>query len=103
MIPAKRRSHRKVATDQPPVREVEVVYEAPQAREVFLAGDFNNWSLDALPLHRNGDGVWRAKLALAPGEHQYRFIVDGNWQDDPRALTFVANVFGSQNAVLHVG
>ena len=79
-----------------------MVYEAPEAKEVYLAGDFNNWSLDSLPLHRSADGVWRTRVALTPGEHQYRLIVDGTWQDDPRARAFVANEFGSQNCVLRV-
>jgi 1,4-alpha-glucan branching enzyme len=99
---AKRRNQPKGPVTDSPMREVEVVCEAPDAREVNLAGEFNNWCRDSLPMHRNGDGLWRARVKLGPGEHQYRFIVDGNWQDDPRALAYVPNVFGSQNSVLRV-
>lgn len=59
------------------LREVEFIYESPEAREVYLAGDFNDWRLNAQPLRRDEGGVWCAKVRLAPGRHEYRFIVDG--------------------------
>ena len=37
---------------------------------------------------------------LAPKRHEYRFIVDGEWQDDPHAAIQVPNEFGSSNCVL---
>lgn len=84
------------------VREVEFICEAPVAQEVYLAGDFNNWSFNAQPLCRDEGGVWRAKVRLAPGRHEYRFIVDGDWQNDPHACEVVPNEFGSCNCVVEV-
>jgi len=46
--------------------------------------------------------VWKAVLALPPGEYQYRLRVDGAWCNDSTARRRVVNVFGSENDVLVV-
>jgi hypothetical protein len=45
------------------------------------------------------NGSWFIIVPLPPGEHPYRFIVDGQWQDDPQAARRVPNPFGGENAV----
>jgi 1,4-alpha-glucan branching enzyme len=82
--------------------EVELQYEAPRAVTVFVAGDFNHWRAGDLRLRQDERGVWRVPLCLAPGRYEYRFIVDGEWHEDPRASTRVPNEFGSSNSVLEV-
>ena len=42
-----------------------------------------------------GCGQWKVDLHLKPGRYEYRFVVDGNWTDDPFGGTFVANPFGA--------
>ena len=37
---------------------------APEATEVFLAGDFNQWSTTATPMKRRSDGAWVVGLEL---------------------------------------
>jgi 1,4-alpha-glucan branching enzyme len=74
----------------------------PDAGQVFVAGTFNAWAPDATPLNRDGAGMWAVALSLAPGTYEYRFIVDGRWEDDPQAARVEANPFGSSNAVLEV-
>jgi 1,4-alpha-glucan branching enzyme len=32
---------------------------------------------------KNSNGVWHAKLDLAPGRHLYKFVIDGAWCADP--------------------
>lgn len=86
----------------PSQHEVEFRYECSAAKEVYLAGDFNNWSFDCLPLQRNGDGIWTARVRLSPGRHEYRFIVDGDWQNDPHACGVIPNEFGSCNCTVDV-
>lgn len=54
----------------------------PNAKLVCVSGDFNNWSGILHPCRRQ-DGVWTATLDLAPGQHQYKFVVDGVWVPDP--------------------
>lgn len=49
-----------------------------------------------------GDGKWAKELALPPGRYEYRFVVDGQWVDDPAAKESVPNPVGGFNAVLVV-
>lgn len=86
----------------PPLQEVEFSYGSADAKEVCLAGDFNNWSFNGLPLRKDAQGIWRVRLLVAPGRHEYRFIVDGDWQNDPHACGFVPNEFGSCNCIVEV-
>src|SRR5690242_20824005 len=74
-------------------------FPAPEARQVSLAGDFNNWDSKATPMHKGGDGVWHVGVALTPGRHEYRFVADGVWQDDPAAQEKISNTLGTQNCV----
>jgi len=71
----------------------------PDVERVFLAGDFNNWDVVSLAMKEDGDGIWRAKIDLAPGRYEYRFWANGTWYDDPNAQERVENPFGSQNCV----
>ena len=77
----------------------------PDAKEVSIAGSFNGWQPAASPMERFGMGCaqWKVDLHLKPGRYEYRFVVDGNWTDDPFARTFVPNPFGTRNAVFVVG
>lgn len=72
---------------------------APAAQAVYLAGNFNNWDASAHPMKKDKDGVWKIKLSLKPGRYEYRFFVDGNWENDPSCSCCVPNEFGSQNCV----
>jgi len=72
------------------------------ARSVQLAGDFTNWEEHPIPLHREPNGVWHTTIHLKPGTHYYRFLVDGQWQDDPDCPIQVPNSFGGLNSVRHV-
>ncbi len=74
----------------------------PEARDVCLAGSFNGWDPRAHPLQRDSLGDWSIELALPPGEHRYRLIVDGEWCDDPAAQRLVANPFGGFDALIQV-
>ena len=72
------------------------------AKQVSLCGDFNGWSPDATPMRRNSSGHWEMTVDLAPGRHQYKFIVDGGWVPDPRAHENVWNQHGTLNSVIEV-
>ena len=76
--------------------------EAPQASQVFIVGCFNEWDLTTNPLERDEEGTWSCTLVLEPGEHEYRFIVDGVWWDDPANVMRRRNEFGTQNCILIV-
>jgi hypothetical protein len=54
----------------------------PNARKVYVAGDFNNWRADEFGLVKTIDG-WAMTTTLVAGNYNYRFIVDGRWITDP--------------------
>lgn len=80
---------------------VQVRLRAEGARDVRITGEFSEWSPAGIPLSPEGPGAWTATLRLAPGEYQYRFIVDGDWRDDPEAPR-VQNGLGGTNSLLRV-
>lgn len=77
-------------------------FKAPTAMSVQLAGDFTHWQKQAVSMQKGADGVWRANVELEPGKHHYRFIVDGQWRDDPECTLQVPNPFGSRDSVRQV-
>jgi 1,4-alpha-glucan branching enzyme len=74
-------------------------FSAPTAMSVLLVGDFTHWQKRAIPMQKGKDGIWSATVTLPAGKHNYRFIVDGQWQDDPDCTVRVANPYGTQNMV----
>jgi 1,4-alpha-glucan branching enzyme len=72
---------------------------APEAKDVRISGSFNEWSYESTPLKKDESGNWKTMVSLAPGTYEYRFIVDGQWRDDPECPLRVQNPFGSQNCV----
>ena len=75
---------------------------APHADAVCVAGSFNNWSPNAHPMTREGDGYWYADIASAAIGDEYRYrIVNGDKQllrIDPYARQVTSSV---GNAVVH--
>jgi hypothetical protein len=85
-----------------PFRRVRFGYFNPDAREVQLVGVFNGWDPMANPMRRDALGDWSTVIELQPGEHRYRFLVDGEWRDDPSAQQTALNPFGGFDAVMVV-
>jgi 1,4-alpha-glucan branching enzyme len=83
-------------------RRVPFVVNAPQASEVIVTGDFTQWSKEGIRLKKSASGRWEATLSLAPGDYQYRLLIDGAWSDDPVAKKQIPNEFGTTNCVLEV-
>jgi 1,4-alpha-glucan branching enzyme len=77
-------------------------FTAPSATTVSLAGEFTDWQKRAIPMQKGKDGIWTAMVDLKPGKHSYRFIVDGQWADDPDCQIRVPNPYGTQNMVRKV-
>lgn len=85
-----------------PHPEQEFHFTSPTAASVQLVGDFTHWQKNPIALTKGTDGVWRTRVAIEPGTHRYRFLVDAEWQDDPECTLRVANPFGTHDAVLRV-
>ncbi len=83
-------------------KSVSFEYYAPFAEEVCLSGEFNQWNSMAAKMKQDQDGNWRISLKLAPGRYEYRFLVDGNWENDPKVAEYVPNAFGTWNCVFEV-
>jgi hypothetical protein len=91
------------APETAPRAQVHLVFYAPSAHAVAVAGSFNDWSPVAAPLARVNGGVWTITLTLPAGQHQYAFVVDGKrWEVDPSAPA-VDDGLGRRNSVLDVG
>jgi chromosome partitioning protein len=74
---------------------------APGAREVFIAGDFNQWVGEAL-IRRNGNGLWQRVVPLPQGGYRYKFLIDGEWKLDPAAPQKLENPYGSFDSFVQV-
>jgi len=72
------------------------------AQKACIAGSFNDWQPSVTPMIRLDNGRWAKELTLPPGRYEYRFVVDGEWVDDPVATEFTPNSHGTMNAVLVV-
>lgn len=87
----------------PKLVETTFTLDCPKAGEVYLCGDFNEWSAAGLSMiQRTENGHWEKRLALAPGRYEYKFVVDGEWIHDLRACENVLNSHGSLNSVVEV-
>ena len=71
-------------------------------RDVHVAGDFNGWSTTS---HRllPGPGGHELFVALPPGSHPYKFVVDGEWMPDAANPEKSDDGTGNENSVARVG
>ncbi|WP_259066952.1 hypothetical protein HDF24_20685 [Mucilaginibacter sp. X4EP1] len=70
------------------------------AKKVFVAGDFNKWNANALPMKKTING-WALPVTFSAGNYSYKFVVDGQWIIDPQnPLTVVEQ--GATNSFLAV-
>ncbi len=85
------------------------VYARPGA-EVFIAGNFNHWNPREFRFREENfkrdatddDAIYTCVVSLPPGEHEYKFIVNGQWMVDPGNKDKRRNEFGSCNSVRRV-
>ena len=82
-----------------PKRKITFKLEAANASTVELMGCFTAWESKPLALKKSKAGTWSKQVSLAAGRYEYRFRVDGQWQDDPSCADRVDNGFGTQNCV----
>jgi len=76
----------------------------PDARYVYIVGDFNDWKLtDSSRLDSTKkQGFWEKRVTLKPGKYKYKYVVDGRWIQDPDNSKTELNPFGSLDSVLTV-
>lgn len=88
-----------MATSGPTRKKVNFTLQAPEAASVAVAGDFTSWELNPKPMKKNKSGQWKATVNLEPGRYEYKFIVDGQWVEDPENPERVPNPYGGCNCV----
>jgi len=74
-------------------------------RQVYLAGNFNNWTKDDpkyLMKDDDGDGIWSITVKLAPGTYQYKYVIEGKWTQDTYAPGEAPDGFGGRNSQFDV-
>ena len=89
-----------------PAREIVVRFKDSIAGDVRIAGDFNGWVPDrgvrSLIASEGQERVWTKVLTLEPGTYQYRYVVDGEWREDPANPQTAPGPTGQPNSILHV-
>lgn len=83
-------------------RRVTFTVKASEAKQVSLLGDFNNWNPKIHPMISDGSGTWNKTVMLTPGQYEYKFLIDGSWQEDPQNEHTCANCFGTVNSVYNL-
>ncbi len=63
-------------------QRVHFIFQAPEANEVYLAGEFNGWHTQTLPMIKGANGVWIATMELPAGRYEYKLFVEGAWMED---------------------
>jgi chromosome partitioning protein len=86
----------------PKMTEIVLKVDAPDAKEVFIAGEFNNWKLDDTSRMEKTNGCWTKRLNLDSGKYRYRFVIDGNWSEDPANPATQLNSYGTLDSLLEV-
>lgn len=96
------KSKGKAETPKKTYRNVEFSFYFPEAMNVYVASEFNSWDTRSLPMKKDKDGVWRAKVKLLPGHYEYKLFADNAWIEDLPGSEAIPNPFGTQNFVILV-
>lgn len=75
---------------------------APDAKEAYLAGEFNSWDTRSYPMRKDKKGLWKKRIKLPFGRYEYKFFVDGDWVHDVPDTERTSNPFGTENFIINV-
>ena len=92
----------KSKTGKKTYKNVEISFYSPEAMNVYVAGEFNGWDTQTLPMKKDKDGVWRSKIKLFPGRHEYKLFSDNVWIENLPGAEAISNPFGTQNFIISV-
>ncbi len=82
---------------------VHFTFRCNTRRQVYIAGDFNDWDPQATPMIPDRTGLWHHTLKLSPGTHEFRYYEEGGtWHTDYAACGVVRNGLGGFNSVVEV-
>ncbi len=84
-------------------RTLMLTYYSPEAQNVDIAGDFNNWVVSQeSKLKSTESGIWTRVIKLEPGRYRYKFVVDGKWITDPSNPQTEKDESGNINSFLEI-
>ena len=87
----------------PKTQRVTFSVRADVGSTVYLAGDFNDWDPTVKQMtDKKNEGLFTTTVSLTPGEHQYKFVINGTWCADPDCPDWVQNELGTLNSVKKV-
>ncbi|MFA5150178.1 MAG: AAA family ATPase [Candidatus Omnitrophota bacterium] len=101
--PLEKKMQEILRTELPKLNEVVFKVSAPEAKDVYLAGEFNNWQLDDTGRMAQDNGTWSKKLNLSCGRYRYRFVIDGKWVEDSGNPLKEINPYGSVDSLIEIG
>jgi chromosome partitioning protein len=88
---------------EPDIKEVTFALESSAAKDIYIAGDFNDWQInDESRLARGENGFWEKQIRLPHGRYRYKFVVDGEWMVDSKNQAREINAFGSFDSVMEI-
>jgi len=70
-------------------KDVEFIFRSPNAMKVYLAGEFNYWEAESLPMEKQKEGTWEAAVKLPPGRYEYKLFVDNGWAEEPPCTVMI--------------
>jgi chromosome partitioning protein len=88
---------------EPDIKEVTFALESSAAKDIYVAGDFNDWKIsDESRLALGENGCWEKRVPLPHGRYRYKFVVDGEWTIDSKNQAREINTFGSFDSVMEI-
>lgn len=65
-------------------KTIEFYIQNDCARQISLAGSFNNWAQDVLLMKPGKNNVWKIEIPILPsGKYHYKFFLDDKmWMED---------------------
>lgn len=84
------------------LQKVVLSFQNHRQHEIQIAGEFNEWIVDKDVQTITENNITHKVFYVAPGDYQYRLIVDGKWRNDPTNPRQALSALGIHNSLLHV-
>ncbi|WP_272021919.1 isoamylase early set domain-containing protein [Olleya namhaensis] len=87
-----------------PVCKVTFTVPAAQAKQVTVAGNWNEWNTEVEPLKKLKNGTFKGTVNLEAGQaYEFKYVVDGQWQNDVEADGYAWNDYAAaDNSVINL-
>lgn len=102
IVTSKERMQEILKKELPRLTQILFFLKDSEAKDVYVVGDFNNWRIDENSRMSRDNGTWQKAINLKRGTYQYRFVVDGNWIEDPVNSVKEKNPYGEMNSLVEI-